>query len=45
MCTLIMDVMSRVLQGEVGLEGVEDVVPGRPPLLRGGGPSLQGREA
>jgi len=41
-----MDILSIALQEEVGLDGVEDVVPGRPPLLRGGGPSLLGgREA
>ena len=43
MCTLDMEYLSRVLQDGVGLELGGNVVPGRPPLFRGGGPPLQGR--
>ena len=43
MCTLVMDDLTRVLQEEVGLVGVKNVVPGRPPLLRGGGPPYMRR--
>ena len=46
MCTLVMECLSGVLQGRVRLVEGGNVVPGRPPLLRGGGPPLLGqREA